>query len=54
LPAALSTTAQAVETRTLTFACKGTTVSGIPDAKPEPFSMSLIINFTAGIGSRLW
>jgi hypothetical protein len=48
LVACLSTTAQAVETGTLTLACKGTTVSGIPDAKPEPFSMSLIVNSTAG------
>jgi hypothetical protein len=42
------TSAQAVETGALTLACKGTTVSGIPDAKPEPYSMSLIISFNAG------
>jgi hypothetical protein len=46
--AGISTMAQAFEAGTLTLACKGTTVSGIPDAKPEPFSMSLIVNFTAG------
>jgi hypothetical protein len=48
LVAGLSTTAQALETGTLTLACQGTVVSGIPDAKPEPFSMSLIISFNAG------
>ena len=46
--AGLLTMAQAAETGTLTLACKGTTVSGIPDAKPEPFSMSLLVNFTTG------
>jgi hypothetical protein len=49
LVAGLSTAAQAVENGTLTLACNGTTVSGVPDAKPEPSSMSLIFNFTAGM-----
>ena len=48
LVAGLSTTAQAVETGALTLACKGTTVAGYEDAKPDPFSMSLIVSFTAG------
>ena len=43
-----ATTAQAVETGALTLACKGTAVAGYEDAKPEPFSMSLIVSFTAG------
>lgn len=43
-----ATTAQAVETGTLTLACKGTNVAGYEGANPEPFSMSLIISFTAG------
>jgi hypothetical protein len=46
LVAGLSTTAQAVATGTLTLACTGTTV--FEDAEPEPHSMSLILNFTAG------
>jgi hypothetical protein len=48
LVAGLSTTAQAVETGTLTLACTGTTVAGYEGAKPEPTSMSLILNFAAG------
>jgi hypothetical protein len=48
LVAGLSTTAQAVETGTLTLACKGTIVAGYEGAKPDPISMSLIISFTAG------
>jgi hypothetical protein len=31
---------------TLTLACQGTTTSGIEDAKPEPVSMGIIVNFT--------
>jgi hypothetical protein len=42
----LSTAAQAVETGTLTLACKGTTVTG--EFAPEQLSMGLIFNFTAG------
>jgi hypothetical protein len=38
-------TAQAADT-TLTLACQGTTTSGLEDAKPEPISMGIIINFT--------
>src|SRR5262245_10367211 len=38
-------TAQAADT-TLTLACKGTTTSGLEDAKPEPISMGIIVNFT--------
>jgi hypothetical protein len=48
LVAGLSTTAQAVETGTLTLACKGTTVAPYNGGQPEPTSMSLIFNFTAG------
>jgi hypothetical protein len=48
----LSTAAQAVETGTLTLACKGTTVAGseggYEGAEPEQLSMGLIFNFTAG------
>jgi len=32
---------------TLTLACKGTTTAGTEDAKPEPVSMGIIVNFTA-------
>jgi hypothetical protein len=38
-------TAQAADS-TLTLACKGTTTSGLEDAKPEPVSMGIIVNFT--------
>jgi hypothetical protein len=39
-------TAQAADT-TLTRACQGTTTSGLEeDAKPEPVSMGIIVNFT--------
>jgi hypothetical protein len=31
---------------TLTLACQGTTTSGLEDAKPEPVSMGIIVNFT--------
>jgi hypothetical protein len=48
LVAALSTTAQAGETGTLTLACKGTTVAPYNGGQPEPVSMGLIVNFTAG------
>jgi hypothetical protein len=48
LVAGLSTAAQAVETGTLTLACKGTTVAGYNGGQPEPYSMSLILNFTDG------
>jgi hypothetical protein len=44
----LMATSATAQTGTLTLACKGTIVSGIPDAKPEPFSMSLIVSFAAG------
>jgi hypothetical protein len=37
--------AQAADT-VLTLACQGTTTSGVEDAKPEPVSMGLIVNFT--------
>jgi hypothetical protein len=30
---------------TLTLACKGTTSSGVENAKPEPVSMGIIVNF---------
>jgi hypothetical protein len=39
-----STTAQPVET--LTLACRGTVTSGVEDAKPDPISMGIIVNFT--------
>jgi hypothetical protein len=48
LTALLATTAQAVETGALTLACNGTWVGGAEGAKPEPASLSLIFNFTAG------
>jgi hypothetical protein len=38
-------TAQAADT-TLTLACQGTTTAGTEDAKPEPISMGIIVNFT--------
>jgi hypothetical protein len=38
-------TAQAADT-TLTLACQGARKT---DAKPEPISMSIIVNFTAGL-----
>ena len=40
--------AQAAEpTGTLTLACEGTTTNTLgPDAKPEPISMSVVVNFT--------
>jgi hypothetical protein len=38
-------TAQAADT-TLTLACQGTTTCGTDDAKPEPVSMGIIVNFT--------
>jgi hypothetical protein len=38
-------TAQAADT-TLTLACKGTTTAGVEDAKPEPISMGIVVNFT--------
>ena len=44
----LSTAAQAVETGALTLACKGRAVAGYEDAKLEPLSMGLIVNFAAG------
>jgi hypothetical protein len=37
--------AQAADT-TLTLACQGTTTAGYEDAKPEPTSMGIIVNFT--------
>ena len=46
--AGLSMTAQAAEPATLTLACKGTvTDTSKPNAKPEPLSMGIIVNFTA-------
>src|SRR5262249_25291900 len=43
-----SVTAQAAEPETLTLACQGTTTSTLtPDAKPEPISMGIIIDFAA-------
>jgi hypothetical protein len=38
-------TAQAAD-ETLTLACQGTTTFGTEDAKPEPISMGIIVNFT--------
>jgi hypothetical protein len=38
-------TAQGADT-TLTLACQGTTAAGYEDAKPEPISMGIIVNFT--------
>jgi hypothetical protein len=39
--------AQAAEPETLTLACQGTTTSTLtPDAKPEPISMGVIVDFT--------
>jgi hypothetical protein len=46
--AGLSTMAQAAETGTLTLACSGTVVGNYESAKPQPFSTSVIVNFTAG------
>jgi hypothetical protein len=36
---------QAADT-TLTLACRGTTTSGLEDAKPDPVSIRIIVNFT--------
>jgi hypothetical protein len=44
--ACLSTTAQPDET--LTLACQGTATFGTEDVKPEPISMGIVVNFTAG------
>jgi hypothetical protein len=44
--AGLSISAQA-QPATLTLACKGTTTVTTMDAKPEPISMGIIVNFTA-------
>jgi len=38
-------TAQAADT-VLTLACQGTTTSGVENAKPEPVSLGIIVNFT--------
>lgn len=46
--AGLSMTARAAEPATLTLACTGTATSETEDAKPEPVSMGIIVNFTAG------
>ena len=43
--ACVSARAQAADT-TLTLACQGTTTSGLEDAKPQPISMGIIVNFT--------
>jgi hypothetical protein len=41
-------TAAAAQVQTLTLACKGTTIAtSMPEAKPEPISMGIIVNFTA-------
>src|SRR5262249_61775755 len=37
--------ARAADT-TLTLACAGTSTLAVPDAKPEPYRMSIIFNFT--------
>jgi hypothetical protein len=39
-------TAQAADSA-LTLACQRTMTSGLEDAKPEPVSMGIIVNFTA-------
>jgi hypothetical protein len=45
--AASSMTAQAAD-QTLTLACQGTvTITTVKDAKPEPVSMGIIVNFMA-------
>src|SRR5262245_32342713 len=48
-------TAHAADT-VLTLACQGTTTAGTEDAKPEPISMGIIVNFTnrtvQGFGGR--
>src|SRR5260370_41900288 len=45
--AALSTAQAAEPTGTLTLACQGTVTDNIkPDAKPEPISMGIVLNFT--------
>jgi len=37
-----------VQPNILTLACKGTTTwASLPEAKPEPFSMGIILNFSA-------
>jgi hypothetical protein len=41
------TTAAQAEPATLTLACNGTTTWMLPWAKPDPFSMGMIVNFAA-------
>jgi hypothetical protein len=41
----LSITARAAD-EILTLACQGTTISDLENAKPEPVSMGIIVNFT--------
>ena len=42
---AMVAVAQAAD-ETLTLACQGTTISDLENAKPEPVSMGIIVNFT--------
>jgi hypothetical protein len=47
LALALSIAQAAEATWTLTLACEGTTTNTLgPDGKPEPISMSVVVNFT--------
>jgi hypothetical protein len=46
LACGFATTAQAQPATTITLACKGTEATG--NSKPDPVSMGLIINLTAG------
>jgi hypothetical protein len=36
----------AAQAQTLTLACVGTSTLAVPDAKPEPYRMSVVFNFT--------
>ena len=58
LAVALSIAQAAEPTGTLTLACEGTTTNTVgPDAKPEPVSMGVVVNFTTrtvqGFGTGL-
>jgi hypothetical protein len=50
-------TAHAADT-TLTLACQGTMTTSMEDAKPDPISMGIIVNFTnrtvQGFGGLIW
>jgi hypothetical protein len=46
LTAMVASPSTVAQPATLTLACQGTATSGVEDAKPEPVSMGIIVNFT--------